>query len=179
MRWLFESPVRRKGCSRRVTVSGVSRGRPRELPAPLGMPVPGGVKHRKAPERLPDQREPHGSCGSLVDPPVPGLVKDPEVPARRVMVRPDAEGGSARGEQRGRKPLCRPGKDALRRGLDGSGTTAVEPGWEGASAFEAAELSVSYSSEFETCGHRGRRGAGNAATRFGLTTRKSLARGTP
>jgi hypothetical protein len=33
-------------------LSGVSHSR--ELPAPLGMPVPGGVEHRKAPERLPD-----------------------------------------------------------------------------------------------------------------------------
>jgi len=61
----------------------------------------------------------------------------------------------------------------LRRGLEGSGTTAVEPGREGSSAFEAAELSTSYSSEFETAEHRGRGGARGAATRLGLTARKS------
>jgi len=70
-----------------------------------------------------------------------------------------------RGDQWGRKPLRQPGDDVLRRGLEGLGTTAVEPGRKGSSAFEAAELSTSYSSEFETVEHRGRRGAGGAATR--------------
>jgi len=62
--------------------------------------------------------------------------------------------------------LRRSGDDVLRRGLAGSGTTAVEPGWRGTSAFECAELTTSYSSEFETEEHRGRRGARDAATRF-------------
>jgi hypothetical protein len=63
--------------------------------------------------------------------------------------------------------------DVLRRGLSGSGTTAVGPGRMGSSALEAAELSTSYSSEFETVEHRGRRGAADAATRLGPPVRKS------
>jgi hypothetical protein len=46
-----------KGRARRATVACVLRGRPRKLPALPGMPVPGGVEHRKAPERLPDAVE--------------------------------------------------------------------------------------------------------------------------
>jgi len=51
---LFDSPMTWKGRTRRETATDVSRGRPRELPAPPGMPVPGGGVHRKAPERLSD-----------------------------------------------------------------------------------------------------------------------------
>jgi hypothetical protein len=89
------------------------------------------------------------------------------------MVRPDAEDSSTRGDQRGRKPLRRLGDHVLRRGLAGSGTTAVEPGRAGSSALEATELSTSYSSEFEAVEHRGREGARDAATRLGPTARKS------
>jgi len=71
-----------------------------------------------------------------------------------------------------RKPLRWLGDDVLRRGLSGSGTTYVEPGRRGSSALEAAELSTSYSSEFETVEHRGREGAVDAATRLGLPARK-------
>jgi len=87
------------------------------------------------------QQKPHGSCGSPVDPLVSGLVKHPGAPVRRVMVRPDAEDSSARGEERRRKQPRRPGNDALRRGLEGSGTTAVDPGRTGSSVFKSAELS--------------------------------------
>jgi len=55
--------------------------------------------------------------------------------------RPDAEGSSVRGEERGRKPLRRPGNDVLRRGLGSSGTTYVEPDRTGSSVFKAVELS--------------------------------------
>jgi len=89
------------------------------------------------------------------------------------MVRPDAEGSSTRGDQRGRKPLRRPGDHELRRGLAGSGTRYMEPARTGSSALEAAELSTSYSSEFETVEHRGREGAVDAAMRLGLAARKS------
>jgi hypothetical protein len=112
------------------------------------------------------QQKPHGSCGSLEDPPVLGLAEHPGVPVQRVMVRPDAEDSSTRGDQRGRKPLRRPGDHELRRGLAGFGTTAVEPGRTGSSAFEATELSTSYSSESEAVEHCGRRGARGAAMRF-------------
>jgi len=142
-----------------------------------------GTWRRQAPGRRQNvfrmQRKPHGSCGSLEDPPVPGLAEDPGVPARRVMARPDAEGRSTRGDQRRRKPLRRPGDHELRRGLEGSGTTAVEPGRAGSSALEAAELSISYSSEFETVEHRGREGARGAATRLGLSARKGPMRENP
>jgi len=67
----------------------------------------------------------------------------------------------------------------LRRGLGDSGTTAVEPGWMGSSAFESAELPTSYSSEFEAVEHRRREGAAGAATHHGPAIRKSLARANP
>jgi hypothetical protein len=89
-------------------------------------------------------------------------------PARRIMVRPDAEGSSTRGDQWRRKPLRRSGDHELRRGLEGSGTTAVEPGRRSSSFLKDAELSISYSSEFETVEHRGREAARGAATRLSL-----------
>jgi hypothetical protein len=60
----------------------------------------------------------------------------------------------------GAKALATAADDVLRRGLGGSGTTAVEPEWAGSSALESAELSTSYSSEYEAVEHRGREGAG-------------------
>jgi hypothetical protein len=152
----------------------------RELPAPKDMPVSSGVEHRKAPERLPDcSKEPHGSCGSLEIRWFPGrsnaLGRRPE----SVMVRPDASGRSARGNQRRREQPRRSGSDVLRRGLGGSGTMAMEPGRTGSSAFESAELPTSYSSEFEAVEHRRRQGAADAATHPGLPARKSPASETP
>jgi len=67
----------------------------------------------------------------------------------------------------------------LRRGLAGSGTTAVEPGCRSSRAFEAAKLSTSYSSEFEAGEHRGREGSRHAATRISPDARKSTARENP
>jgi hypothetical protein len=130
------------------------------------------------------QQEPHGSCGPLVGPLVCGSVEDPGAPARRIMVRPDVEGSSARGDERGRKLLRRPGNDVLRRGFEDSGTTAVEPERAGSSALESAELSTSYSSEFEVVEHRGREGAGvsrrsDASVHDGLPGRKSLSSENP
>jgi hypothetical protein len=78
------------------------------------------------------QRETHGSCGSHVDPLVPGSVNDPEAPARRGMVRPAAEGTSARGET-GARASERFGDDVLRRVFERPGTTAVGPGRMGSS----------------------------------------------
>jgi hypothetical protein len=95
------------------------------------------------------------------------------------MVRPDVEGSSVRGDERERKPPRRSGSDVLRRGLGGSGTTAVEPGRAGSSVFESAELSASYSSEFEVVEHRRRRDAAGAATHHGLSVRKSDASENP
>jgi hypothetical protein len=138
------------------------------------MPVPGGVEHREAPERLPDAaRTPWELRISPEIRRFPGWSKTLRCRVRRAMVRPDAEDASTRGDERGRKPLRRPGDHELRRGLPGSGTTAVEPGRTGSSAWEAAELSTSYSSEFEAVEHRGRKGAAGAATHSGLPARKS------
>jgi hypothetical protein len=106
------------------------------------------------------QQEPQGSCGSLESRWLPDRSNTPGCRVRSVMVRPDAEGRSTRGEERRRKPLRRSGGDVLRRGLGGSGTTAVEPGRMGSSVFESAELSTSYSSEFEAVEHRRRKDAG-------------------
>jgi hypothetical protein len=158
--------VTRKGRERRGTAGLVSRGRPRELPALPGMPVPGGVEHRKAPERLPDAvgtprelRVSRRSAGSRT-----GEGPWGAGPTRHGS--PRCRGlKHVRGKRR-RKPLRQPGNDVLRRGLQGSGTTAVEPGRAGTSALESVELSTSYSSEFETVEHHGRRGARDAATRF-------------
>lgn len=105
-RSFFDSPVTWKGRAARATGPGVSRG----------SRTPENFQLRRACRCLPKsstggrqsvfrmQRKPQGSCGSLVDPPVLGLFEDPGAPARSVMVRPDAEGSSARGEKRGRKP---------------------------------------------------------------------------
>jgi hypothetical protein len=71
--------------------------------------------------------------------------------------------------------LRRLGNDVLRRGLEDSGTTYVEPVRAGSSVLEAVELSTSYSSEFETVEHHGRKDAADAAMRHGLPVRKSLA----
>jgi hypothetical protein len=125
------------------------------------------------------QHEPHGSCGSPVDPLVSWSVEDPGAPVRSVMVRPDAEDGSAGGDERGRRPLRRPGDDVLRRGFGGSGTTAVEPERTGSSLLESAELSISCSSELEIAEHRGREEAADAETRHGLSVRKSLSSENP
>jgi hypothetical protein len=83
---------------------------------------------REAPERLPDQRKPHGSCGSPVDPLVLALVKDPAVPGPTRHGSPRRRGYEHERGLRGRKPLRRCGSDGLRRGLGSSGTTAVGPG---------------------------------------------------
>jgi len=150
--------------------AGNRRGRPEgETPKTSGSAEHAGARWRSAPggaRASSDAVEPHGSCGSPEDPLVPGLAKHPVMPARRVMVRPDAEGSSMGGDELGRKPWRQSGNVVLRRGLGGLGTTAVEPGRQGTSANEAAELSISYSSEFEIAGHRGRRGARGAATRL-------------
>ena len=144
------------------------------------MPVPLGVEHRKAPERLPDcSKNPMEAAGLFGDPLALGLVKGPGAPARSVMVRPDAEGGSAGGNERRRKQPRRSGSDVLRRGLGGSGTTAVEPGRKGSSAFESAELPTSYSSEFEAVEQRRRKGAAGAAMHHGPAARKSRTKQTP
>jgi len=84
-----------------------------------------------------------------------------------------------RGDQRGRKPLRRLGNDVLRRGLQDSGTTYVGPVRAGSSVWEAVELSTSYSSEFETAEHHGRKDTAGAAMRHGLLLRKSLASENP
>jgi len=93
--------------------------------------------------------------------------------------RRDAEDSSVRGDQRGRKPLRRLGNDVLRRGLEDSGTTYVGPVQAGSSVWEAVELSTSYSSEFETVEHHGRKDTAGAAMRHGLPVRKSLASENP
>jgi len=125
------------------------------------------------------QHEPHGSCGSPVDPLVCGSVEDPGAPARRIMVRPGVEGSSAGGDERGRKLLRRPADDVLRRGFGGLGTTAVGPGRAGSSVLESAELSISCSSELEIAEHRGREDAAGAATHHGLPVRKDLSNENP
>jgi hypothetical protein len=120
------------------------------------MPVPGGVEHRKAPERLPMQQEPHGSCGSLEDPPVPGSVKDPGAPARSGMVRPAAEGSSARGGRSGESRSDGPGMMCSEGGSEVLEPRPWDQGGPAIALLSAAELPTSYSSEFETVEHRGR-----------------------
>jgi hypothetical protein len=104
-RSFFDSPVTWEGRAARATGPGVWRG----------SRTPENFQLRRVCRYLPKssiggrqsvfrmQRKPQGSCGSLVDPPVLGLFEDPGAPARSIMVRPDAEGSSARGDERGRK----------------------------------------------------------------------------
>jgi len=110
----------------------VRRGRPcrasggglnhrRKLPALTGMPVPVGVEHRKAPERLPEAartpwelRVSRRSAGSRTGERPWGAGSTRR--GVRESARPDAENESARGNQRRRKPLRRFGNDVLRRG---------------------------------------------------------------
>ena len=49
----------------------------------------------------------------------------------------------------------------------------------GSSALESAELSTSYSSEFEAVEHRRREGAAGAAMHHGLSARKGITRENP
>jgi len=93
------------------------------------------------------------------------MVKHPGTPVRRVMVRPDAEDESVRGEERGRKPVRHSADDALRRGLGSSGTTAVEPERAGSSVLESAELADLVFLRVRGCGApwtRGRSGCSDA-----------------
>ena len=138
------------------------------------MPVPGGVEHRKAPERLPDAartpwelRISRRSVGFRFD-------QTPWGAGSRHRGSPRCSGLKRARGKRGRKSLRRAGDDVLRRGPTDSGTTYAEPGRAGSSAFEALELSTSYSSEFEVAEHQGRKGAADAAMRHGLTARKRL-----
>jgi hypothetical protein len=63
-------------------------------PAPLCLrDLESGTGRRQNVFRVP--QEPQGSCGSPVDPPVPGLVKHPGAPVRVVAVRRGAEDESA------------------------------------------------------------------------------------
>jgi hypothetical protein len=55
----------------------------------------------------------------------------------------------------------------------------VGPGYRSSSVWEAAELSTSYSSEFETVEHRGRKDMRGAATRLSPRTRKGFASENP
>jgi len=87
-------------------------------------------------------------------------VKDPEVPVRRVMVRPDAEGLSARGDCGGESHgdgagvMCSEGD---------SGALEPRPWNQGRQAQVSLSLrsfQTSYSSEFEADEHRRREDAG-------------------
>ena len=110
---------------------GVTPGKP---PASTGMPVPGGVEHRKAPERLPDAagnpwelRISRRSAGSRIgEGPWGAGSKRYGSPSRGGLKR-------VRGK-RGREPLRRSGDDVLRRVPRRPGTTAVGPGSNGFSA---------------------------------------------
>jgi hypothetical protein len=138
------------------------------------MPVPVGVEHREAPERLPEAaktpwelRVSRRSAGPQVgERPWGAGSKRLGSPRRRGLKR-------ARGPA-GAKASATAADDVLRRGLGGSGTTAVEPELAGSSALESTELSTSYSSEFEAVEHRGREGAAGAAMHHGLPVRKSV-----
>jgi hypothetical protein len=138
------------------------------------MPVPGGVEHREAPERLPMQHEPQGSCGSPVDPLVSGLVKHPGAPARRIMVRPDAEGKACGGNSGGESPCDGPGMMC-----SVGGPKALEPRtWDqigqGSSVWEAVELSDLVFLRVRGCRAPRTKGHRDAAMRHGLPVRKSL-----
>jgi len=105
------------------------------------------------------QQEPHGSCGSLRRSAGSWTGETPWGAGSKRYGSPSRGGLKRVRGKRGRKPLRRSGKHVLRRGLRGPGTTAVEPGRTGSSAFESVELSTSSSSEFEVVEHHGRESA--------------------
>jgi len=125
------------------------------------------------------QQEPQGSCGSLVDPLVSGLVKHPGAPVRRVAAcvkalaqtpRAQACEGTSGGESR----CDRPGMTCF-----GGGSEALEPrpwnqNWRAQVPWSPRSFQTSYSSEFEAVEHRGREGAAGAAMHHGLPVRKGV-----
>ncbi len=126
----------------------------------MGMPVPVGVEHRKAPERLPDAAR------------TPWKLRISRRSAGfRVGQRPWGAGPTHRGV---RKTLAETPRTQAREGTSGGessrdgsevmrfegGSEALEPrpwnqGGMGSSVWESSELSTSYSSEFEAVEHRG------------------------
>jgi hypothetical protein len=146
-----------------VRLEGVNR--PRQLPAPVGMPVPVGVEHRKAPERLPEaartpwelrvsRRSADSRTGEI--PWDAGSTHRSWRKALAQMPRTEACEGKSGGESR------RDGSGAMRSegGFGSSGTTAVEPGRAGSSVWESAKLPTSYSSENEAVGNTDERTQG-------------------
>ena len=121
----------RRGRAARATGPGDLRRRelPDKPPTFAGPPgfVEEGIGRRQDVFRVP--QEPHGSCGSLVDPLVPESVKDPGAPVRVVMVRPDDPGRSAGGDGAGESLLHGSGMMGSEEGLEslwdhGHGTRA-------------------------------------------------------
>ncbi len=131
----------RRGRADRATGPGDLRRR--ELPdqPPTSAGPPGseeeGIGRRQSVFRVP--QKPHGSRGSLVDPPVSESVKDPGAPARCVMVRQDVSGRSAGGDGADESPCHGLGMMGFVEGLESPGTTAVEPVRKGSSVFKAKE----------------------------------------
>jgi hypothetical protein len=146
----------------------------------MGMPVPVGGEHWKAPERLRsaaetprEQRVSSRSAGSRA-----GQTPWGADPTRRGS--PRRTGEKAReGTSVGESPCDGSGITCFEGGLGCPGTMAMEPGRRGSSASAGPERPTSYSSEFEDWTHRGQGGAADVATRPGLTVRKDSRSRTP
>jgi hypothetical protein len=81
------------------------------------------------------QQEPHGSCGSPRRSAGSWTGQTPWGAGSTRYGSPSRRGLKRVRGKRGRKPLRRSGKHVLRRGVHRPGTTAVEPGRRGSSAF--------------------------------------------
>jgi hypothetical protein len=138
------------------------------------MPVPVGVEHREAPERLPEAAKTPWELRISRRSAGPQVGETPWGAGSKRHGSPRCRGLKRARGPAGAKASATAVDDVLRRGLGGSGTTAVEPELAGSSALESTELSTSYSSEFEAVEHRGREGAAGAAMHHGLPVRKSV-----
>ena len=138
------------------------------------MPVPFGVEHREAPERLPDcSKNPMGVADLsqirwLADW-SNALRRRPEASWFAQTRRVEAREGTSGGES------SRDGPGVMH--FEG-GSVALEPrpwnqGEEAQVPWSRWSFQTSYSSEFEAVEHHGREGAAGAATHHGLCIRKS------
>lgn len=146
----------------------------------MGMPVPVGVEHRKAPERLPDcSKNPKGvadlSKTRWLSDWSNALGRRPEASwfaqTRRVEAREGTSGGESSRDG--------PGVMNFEGGSVALGPRPWNQGEEAQASWSRRSLQTSYSSEFEAVEHRRREGAAGAATHHGLCTRKSFSSKNP
>jgi hypothetical protein len=149
--------------------------KPRKLPAPTGMPVPVGVEHWKAPERLPDAartpwklRISRRSAGFRAGETPWGAEFEASwfAQTRRTQA---CEGTS------GSESSCdRPGMMCFEGGSEALEPRPWNQNWRAQVPWSPQSFQTSYSSEFEAAKHCGQEGAAGAAMHHGLPFRKSV-----